>query len=183
MAISSHYEQEYTVLTVDHALYCRLIKLKWSVPVYQDKLIPRLGGLHISVMFLKAIGDHRNGSGLARVWVESGLLGQGTVVLVLAGKAYNKVMRAHELTLQALWHLLMPSHLSFVAKADEDCHVCISRMATDDDPQKIPELITFLDQEKFWKLLDDFAESRSDAVDFSFWWQYMDMVAILLHYT
>jgi len=77
----------------------------------------------------------------------------------------------------------MPSLLSFVAEADEDCHACISRMASDDDPQKIPELITFMDQEKFRKLLDDFVESRSDDMNFSFWWQYMDMVAILLQYT
>ena len=77
--------------------------LKWSVPEYQNKLIPRLGGFHISMNFLKAIGDHMDGSGLTEVWVECGLLGQGTVELVLSGKAYNKGMRAHKLTLQALW--------------------------------------------------------------------------------
>ena len=32
MAISSHFGQEHTVLTVDQVLYCRLIGLKWSVP-------------------------------------------------------------------------------------------------------------------------------------------------------
>lgn len=99
MAISSHFGQEHTVLTVDQALYCRLMELKWSVPEYQDKLLPCQGGLHVSMNFLKAIGDHMNGSGQAEVWVESGLLGQGTVELVLAGKAYNKAMRAHKLTL------------------------------------------------------------------------------------
>ena len=111
-----------------------------------------------------------------------GLLGPGAVELVLAGKAYNKAMRAHKLTLQSLWRLLMPSLLAFVAEADADCHACISRMAADDDSQTIPELITFLDQDKFRKLLADFVESRYD-VNFSFWWQYMDMVAILLQYT
>ena len=47
--------------------------------------------------FLKAIGDHMNGSGLADVWGEMGLLGPGAVDLVLTGKAYNKAMRAHKL--------------------------------------------------------------------------------------
>ena len=107
----------------------------------------------------------------------------GAVELVLAGKAYNKAMRAHKLTLQALWRLLMPSLLSFVAEGDADCHACLSRMTADDDSQTIPELITYLDQEKFRKLLAGFVESRSDVVNFSFWWQYMDMVAILLQYT
>ena len=127
------------------------MELKWSLPQFQDKLIPRLGGLHVSMNFLKAIGDHMNGSGLAGVWGEMGLLGPGVVELVLAGKAYNKAMRAHKLTLQALWRLLMPSLLSFVAEADADCHACLSRMAADDDSQTIPELITFLDQDKFRK--------------------------------
>ena len=124
-----------------------------------------------------------NGSGLADVWGEMGLLGPGALELVLAGKAYNKAMIAHELTLQALWRLLMPSLLSFVAKANSDCHACLSRMAADDDSHTIPELITFLDKDKFGKLLTGFVESRSDVVNFSFWWQYMDMVAILLQYT
>ena len=52
-------------------------------------------------------------------------------------------------------------------------------MAADDESQTIPELITFLDQDKFRKLMAGFVESRSDVVNFSFWWQYMDMVAIL----
>ena len=91
-------------------------------------------------------------------------------------------MIAHELTLQALWRLRMPSLLSFVAKADADCHACLSRMAADDDSQTIPELITFLDQDKFGKLLAGFVESRSDVVNFSFYWKCMDMVAILLQY-
>lgn len=108
------------------------------------------------------------------------MLGQGTVELVMAGKAYNKAMRAHKLTLQALWRLLMPSLLSFVAEADEEFHTCLSRMATDDDPQTITELSTFLVQEMVRNLLHDFVESRSDDVNFSFCWQYLDMVAILL---
>ena len=86
---------------------------------------------------------------------EMGLLGPGAVELVLAGKAYNKAMRAHTLTLQALWRLLMPSLLSLVAEADADCHACLSRMAAYDDPQTIP-LIPFLDHDKFRKLLAGF---------------------------
>ena len=89
------------------------MELKWSVPEYQNKLIPRLGGLHVSINFLKAIGSHMDSCGLAEAWVEIGLLGERTVQLALAGKAYNKAMRAHKLTLQALWRLLMPSFYPF----------------------------------------------------------------------
>ena len=74
MAISAHFNQEYTVITVDKALYPKLMELKWCIPEYQNKLFPRLGGLHISINFLKAIGEHMNGSRLKDVWLESNLL-------------------------------------------------------------------------------------------------------------
>ena len=54
MAKSSRFGQEHTVITVDQALYYRLLELKWSLPQYQDKLIPRLGGLHVSMNFLSS---------------------------------------------------------------------------------------------------------------------------------
>ena len=56
--------QHYTVITVDWALYCNLVELKWAVPEYQEKLFVQLGDLHISMCFLKTIGDHMKGSGL-----------------------------------------------------------------------------------------------------------------------
>ena len=37
MAISSRFGQEHTVITVDQALYCRLMELKWYLPQYKDK--------------------------------------------------------------------------------------------------------------------------------------------------
>ena len=76
MAISSRFGQQHTVITVDQALYYRLLELKWSHPQYQDKLIPRLGGLHVSMNFLKAIRDHMNGSGLDVVWGRWDCLGR-----------------------------------------------------------------------------------------------------------
>ena len=57
LAISSHFGQEYTVHTVNQALYCRLMELKWCVSEYEEELIPFLCGLHCSTNFLlKAIG-------------------------------------------------------------------------------------------------------------------------------
>ncbi|XP_063763531.1 uncharacterized protein LOC134880508 [Eleginops maclovinus] len=183
MAISSHFGQEHTVITVDQALYCKLMELKWCVEEYQGKLIPRLGGLHIAMNFLKTIGDHMAGSGLAEVWLESGLLGEGAVMLVMSGKAYNKGMRAHKLTLQALWQLLLPTFLAFAAESNKECHDEISAMAADENPEMIPQLITYLKQEQFDSLLKDFIASKSEDVNFVFWWNYMDMVSTLLQFT
>ncbi|KAJ8886123.1 hypothetical protein PR048_012332 [Dryococelus australis] len=174
---------EHIVITVDETLYCRLVELKWSVPEYQEKLIPCLGGLHISMHFIKAIGQHTGGSGLAEVWLKSGLLGQGAVERVLAGNAYNKIMRAHKLTLQALQRILVPKFPLYIAEADNEYHTKLFALVNDETPKRIPELVSLLMQERVRKLLADFIESKSEDVNFIFWWQYMDMVSILLRFT
>ena len=93
---------------------------------------------------LKTIGHHMSGSGLAEVWVESGLLGQGTAELALSSKSYNKGMRAHKLTFQALWCLLIPGLLAFSRETDKECHDEISAAISEDNPEKIAEAITLL---------------------------------------
>ena len=67
--------QQHVVLTVDEALFPKLMELKWSVAEYKDVLIPCLGGLHIAMNFLGVIGRHMNQSGLCELWVECDLLG------------------------------------------------------------------------------------------------------------
>lgn len=63
--------QQHVVLTVDEALYCKLMELKWAKDEYQDFLIVRMGGLHTSLTFLKVIGKHMQTSGLIEAWIES----------------------------------------------------------------------------------------------------------------
>ena len=62
MYVATQLGQVYVVLTVDQALYYKLMKLKWMVPEYRDRLIPHLGGFHILLNFLKVIGQHMKGS-------------------------------------------------------------------------------------------------------------------------
>ena len=102
--IATQLGQHYVVLTVDEALYCKLMELKWAKEEYQDFLIIRMGGLHISLNFLKIIGKHVQSSGLLEAWVASKILGPGTAEQVLTGKgkSYSKAMRAHKLTIQAM---------------------------------------------------------------------------------
>ena len=103
--------------------------------------------------------------------------------LVLSGKAYNKAMRAHQLTFQALWLLLLPACILFVAEPINKFHDEVFAMTTDDNPERNPELITCLKQERVHKLLKDFIASKFDHVNFVFRWNYMGMVSILLQFT
>lgn len=120
MYVSSQIRQEYTVITVDQALHYKLIDLKWTIQEYKDKLIPRLGELHFSMNFLKVIGQHTKDCGLADAWAEAGILGRSTIEHVMEEKAYNKEMRSHKLTFQALWRILLPKLLIFLQTKSAD---------------------------------------------------------------
>lgn len=93
--VASALGQQYIVLTVDEALFGKLMELKWAKPEYEECLFVRLGGFHTSLNFLKAIGQHMQSSGLLDVWTESNTLGPRAAEQVLAGKNYARGMRTH----------------------------------------------------------------------------------------
>ena len=66
--------QKYVVITVDEQLYSRLMELKRSHNY--SFLIPRLGGSHISMNFMKVIGQQFQSSSLLELWTESDVLGE-----------------------------------------------------------------------------------------------------------
>ncbi|XP_050506598.1 Krueppel-like factor 3 [Diabrotica virgifera virgifera] len=57
--------------------------------------------------FLKIIGQFTTDSGFADVWLDSGLYAQSTIDGILSGKKYNKAIRAHKLTYEAVSRLLI----------------------------------------------------------------------------
>jgi hypothetical protein len=63
------------------------------------------------------------GSGLHEIWVESELLGLIAAEQVLYGKHYNRGMRAHNITSQAVWWLLLPPLLEFLKDSDCICKI------------------------------------------------------------
>ena len=141
MYIASQLGQKYTVLTVNQALYFKLMDLKWNVPEYEDKLKPGLGGLHISMNFLKVIGQHMKDSGLCEAWVEAGILGAGTAEHVMTGKVYSKGMRTHKLTLQAIWRLLLPSLTDNVQLKDSPLMEKITALLKEDHTDQLTKLL------------------------------------------
>ena len=186
MAISSHYNQEHTVLTVDQQLFCKLHILISNTPEFQHKVFPRLGGLHISLNFQKIIGKHMSDCGLHETWIESSLLGEGASQKVFAGKSYSKSMRAHKLTVQALWRMLIPKFMNFLSSQNPDMsmvmHDEIKKYSEGEN--NISDLMNLLQTDEWRGYLSVFVKEESDnSVNFSFWWKYMEMVSILLMFT
>jgi hypothetical protein len=56
----------------------------------------------------RAIGQHMTDPGLKVTWVEIGVYGETTAERILDNN-WNRVVRAHKLTFEALWRNLWPS--------------------------------------------------------------------------
>ena len=177
--VATTLRQHHVVLTVDEALFGKLMELKWTKQEYEDCLAVRLGGLHTPLHFLKAIGQQMQCCGLMDVWVESHTLGPRTAEQVLAGKSYARGMRTHKLTLQALWRILMPQLLQFIQQEDAQLKDEIENKSS---LETLEDLTTLLASPRFRVILDEFIASNKNP-NFKFWWEYMKMVEILLHFT
>ena len=62
------------------------------------------GGFHIGLNFL--IGQHFEDSGLKDVWVDTSLFNEFTAAKLIEGKFWNRSVRAHKLTYDAVWRCL-----------------------------------------------------------------------------
>jgi len=70
--------------------------------------------MHTALKFMEVIGKHVQSSGLQlEAWVEGNLLGPKTAEKVMAEKSHYKGMRAHKITVQAMWRILLPQLLYF----------------------------------------------------------------------
>lgn len=179
IALADKLNYPYVVLTADQQLHIKLLDVKWSSSIFQERLILKMGGFHIACNYMKAIGQHMEYTGLAEMWVESGLLAEGSALKVLNGKAYAKGMRIHKLTYQALWRILLPKFLGFLETEYFEIYEKISNMP--DDVILAMILYESIEIEKYLKL---FLEKESEKnVNVSLWLTYIESVSILLMFT
>ncbi len=62
LKLCEEFNQTHSIITADEAVYSGLIKLRWVTPGYHQRLILRLGGLHVSMAFEATIGQHMAGN-------------------------------------------------------------------------------------------------------------------------
>lgn len=168
----------YIDLVVDQALYCKLLELRWSSEIFQKRIILRMGGPHISMNFMGAIGHHMKSCGLSEIWTESGVLGPGSVAKVFEGKAYSKGMRVHKLTYQALWSILMPRLLKYLE--DNKSSSELLRNVT----QNYSDAIDFFSLKESSEMVTEFLAQESEMdPNTKFWIMYLNMVSTLLKFT
>ena len=96
-----------TVVTLDLDLYERAVQIVHSNHEMRNKIILRLGALHIVFAHIRAIGHYIEGYGLDNSWEIADRFGSRTVFSVLnCGQgAMKKAITTHEITLTALYSI------------------------------------------------------------------------------
>ena len=122
-----------------------------------------------------------SGSGLTEAWIESNLLGplKAEKAMNMSGKEYNKAVRAHKLTHQALWRLLYLQFYQFLETQDpllaENLRLVHSL--------EVEGLMTTVSSDAFQSLFNRFLTKKIVGnVNNEFWWNYMEMISILLQF-
>ena len=129
-----------------------------SIPEYQGFLIVRLGGLHTALKFIEVIGNNVQSSDLPDACFERNLMGPKTAVKVLAGKPFDKGVRVHKITFQAMWMILLPQFLDFMADKNPNLNTELLEKTHNSITE---DLITTLEQEEFEKVREDFLKETS----------------------
>ena len=97
--------QNNVVVTFDEAIYSDAKRIQWAVSPELDNIVIRLGGFHRAKNFIGVIGKRMAESGIEDLWIESDLYGSNVAAKIITGTHYNRAMRAHKLTLEALERL------------------------------------------------------------------------------
>ena len=102
-----------TTISLDLALYEKILQLVYSDVNLKDKFILRLGELHISMAHFRGIGNYISSSGIESIWIESGVYGPATTRSILQCTHYKRTFQAHEDTLIKFYEEFPVAHQKF----------------------------------------------------------------------
>ena len=194
--ICTSFDQKDVVVSFDLAIYSKAKQIIWKYPdEFPDTLI-RLGSFHITLNFLAVLGKRYQSSGIEDVLVESDVYGPGTVTSLMKGKSYNRGVRAHKLTMEALFRLMWQASIRWLNadsqhphKANLDQKGPVSSMQSfhlaikrkEDVPQRSMSITVEL--KTVMELFETFQEQeRARLPMFLFWDEYIRMVMMLLQF-
>lgn len=186
---------KFTVITMDEGLYNKAKILQWGKTQVLKDVIIVLGGFHTQMTFSKVIGKYLQLSGMAEMWAESEVFGETTAGNILKGKLWNRVIRAHKQSYEALWRVLWPILRKWAKdKDDNECNTLVNLSETlatkfttannNDalvDALTSSELVNEVGQAA--RIIKAFDAAHYDNPSFCYWRQYMKLVSILLRFT
>lgn len=175
--------QEYTVITCDLAIYEIILALRSKDPKSYEKVVPRLGGLHIAMNFLGAIGYLMKGSGLEELFSKANILLPGSAKKAMTGKPFYRCVRAHQIVAEALCRMYFEAFEDHCLAFGKDTAVM----------DHIEKVLSEIDVNSSWgtvtgaisdlqSTLEDFDSFLETSFTSKLWLQYMRMCFILMDF-
>ena len=141
-------------------------------------VVVRLGGFHLLMSFLGAIGKIMEGSGLEELWTT--VYAKNSVNQMMEGRAYARSVRAHILTSLAL-HLEILKDSAVPVEWNAQLQELRSKMLADKmsvfDVSREPALSAFMDE-----LTYTYLSAKGVSRTGEYWVQYMGLVDLLRLY-
>ena len=139
-----------------------------------------MGGFRLLMMLLGIIGTRFGDAGLRKLAVQSEVVAEGSIDKVLIEKQYNRAVRLHKLTHEALMRLLLKESEFSVELATP---LDLEQLKPDPNQEEINKVLrsdTFLEWEKQFKAyVHDVKKSGTDLA--RFWLTYIDLCELQLN--
>ena len=181
--------QEFCVLTCDQAIYEIVLALQTKHPDKYRQVIIRMGGFHVAMNFLGAIGHLMNETGLKDILTEATVCQPGTAKKIFGGKDYYAMIHAHSVAKQDVFCLLWEAFEDFIIQQSNDNNdfsclsACIGEIITSMNKGNRPNIseedITLIDSMQ--QQLDEFARTLNSPTS-KLWIMYLKMIGILYNF-
>ena len=189
--------QDYiTLITFDMALYEKVIQLIDARPDLKNKVMPRLGELHVVMCALRALGSSIENSGIDDAWIEADVYSSATTRQILKCTHYKRSLRAHMYSYVALYELAIeqffkdnPDLVEVCQKAATEmevaCSVGLMNKSTS-RPTSVKHananLQHTLTQENILKRLQDWEAEKAHDAMFRSLMNYLHRVEVILYF-
>ena len=94
--------QQHAVVVLDQAVYAKAAEIVWKQPQELRGIVLRMGAFHNCTTFLAVIGKRFSDASLRDLMFEARIVGPYSAARVLAGKHYNRGVRACKIVAEAL---------------------------------------------------------------------------------
>lgn len=166
-------KQDICCVTFDQPLYFKAREIISSSPADHElsTVVVRLGGFHLLMSFLGAIGYIMDGSGLQDAF--SIVYAQASTEKMLAGHAYSRAVRAHTLCNLALGHILL-TRMEISEEETTALLRVLDSTSLDCDYETNPTLASIY--QKFKNTLEEVEKGGATA---KLWVQYFNLTTLM----
>ena len=84
------------VVVMDQAIFAKATEIAWRHKEQFSNVVLRMGTFHTICNALSIIGKRFGDAGLKDIYIEAGIVAEGSITGVLDGKHYNRAVRTHK---------------------------------------------------------------------------------------